>query len=554
MRKFETLLSLSVVVLGLSVFSPAVAAQTSSSLRNPRTTGEFRIAGKVVNALTDAPLTRARVTVADINHPQKALSTIAAEGGRFEFHALAAGKYVLNGAKRGFISAAYDEHERFSTAIVTGAGLDTDHLVLRLFPSASLGGTVLDEGGEPVRHASVSLYREDREEGVRYTHNVQTAITDDQGWYEFSPLQMGTYFVSATATPWYAVHQVSSSAGQAGTKPAADRSLDVAYPEVYYKDATEPDGALPISLRGGDHLEADLHLNPVPALHLIYRMASAEPFAFSPPALERPGFGEMDSAPVSWESVSPGLYESDGVPPGTWAVRIPGTSPDRPTLDFNLDLREDGQEIDASKGEPEGHLKASVRMVGGEKPPPEFTVGLRNRNLGVWERQQVDSRGEVEFQSVPPGTFEVLVFAPRRAYSLVHISLGAQQTTGDRIRVPAGRSLEVSLLVAGSTMRVEGVAERNGQPVAGAMVVLVPRDPESNRTLFRRDQSDLDGSFSLLNVIPGSYSIVAIANGWDLDWASPAVIRAYTGRATTITVRDNQGSIHLPDAVVVEAR
>jgi hypothetical protein len=137
---------------------------------------------------------------------------------------------------------------------------------------------------------------------------------------------------------------------------------------------------------------------------------------------------------------------------------------------------------------------------------------------------------------------------------VVGISSEGAETAGDRINVPAGRSLMVSLRVAGSSANVEGIAERNGQPVAGAMVVLVPKDAESNRTLFRRDQSDLDGSFSLLNVMPGSYSIIAIANGWDLDWGSPAVIRAYARHATTLTVRDSQGPIRLPNAVEVETR
>jgi hypothetical protein len=40
----------------------------------------------------------------------------------------------------------------------------------------------------------------------------------------------------------------------------------------------------------------------------------------------------------------------------------------------------------------------------------------------------------------------------------------------------------------------------------------------ATRDLFRRDQSDLDGTFSLHGVIPGTYTVVAIDNGWDLDW------------------------------------
>jgi hypothetical protein len=94
-----------------------------------------------------------------------------------------------------------------------------------------------------------------------------------------------------------------------------------------------------------------------------------------------------------------------------------------------------------------------------------------------------------------------------------------------------------------------------GQAAPGAMVVLVPKNPESNRQLFRRDQSDLDGSFDLQSVIPGSYTIVAIENGWDLDWSSPGVIAHYCQHGRTVTVGDvGQRSVHLPDAVELQPR
>ena len=72
-----------------------------------------------------------------------------------------AGKYDLHGAKRGFISASYDQHEQFSTALVTGAGLETESVVLRLAPAAIIAGKVLDEAGDPVRRATVTLYYDD---------------------------------------------------------------------------------------------------------------------------------------------------------------------------------------------------------------------------------------------------------------------------------------------------------------------------------------------------------------------------------------------------------
>jgi hypothetical protein len=68
------------------------------------------------------------------------------------------------------------------------------------------------------------------------------------------------------------------------------------------------------------------------------------------------------------------------------------------------------------------------------------------------------------------------------------------------------------------------------------MIVMVPKDPDSNGELFRRDQSDLDGSFSLGTVIPFEYTIVAIENGWDLNWSQPGVIAHYlkTGRKVVV--------------------
>jgi len=48
-----------------------------------------------------------------------------------------------------------------------------------------------------------------------------------------------------------------------------------------------------------------------------------------------------------------------------------------------------------------------------------------------------------------------------------------------------------------------------------------PQDPSLNRGLFRRDQSDSDGSFSLRDAAPGKYTVVAIEDGWELEWAAP---------------------------------
>ena len=87
------------------------------------------------------------------------------------------------------------------------------------------------------------------------------------------------------------------------------------------------------------------------------------------------------------------------------------------------------------------------------------------------------------------------------------------------------------------------------------MVVLVPKNPEDNRDLFRRDQSDLDGTFALHNVVPGSYTILAIESGWDLDWSQPGVISVYAAHGRSIEV-GGQGNrtMNLGDAIEVQSK
>src|SRR6202167_4024788 len=228
-------------LLGLLTVLAWCAPQSANVSPAMAPAGSYRIAGTVVSKADRRPLARARITVRDAKDPQKFEFIITSENGKFEFNRVPAEKYSLSGAKRGFISASYDQHDQYSTAIVTGVGLDTETLLLRLAPDAVIAGKVLDETGEPVRRATVTLYFDDHSEGMDHVHQSNSAQTDDLGEYEMTPLRPGTYFLSVSGKPWYAVHPPSERAHSGSDQPeeappAVDRSLDVAYPVTYYPD------------------------------------------------------------------------------------------------------------------------------------------------------------------------------------------------------------------------------------------------------------------------------------------------------------------------------
>jgi hypothetical protein len=511
-----------------------------------------RIAGTVVNAVTGAPVPRTRVTINPVRDADKIVFVVTGDDGHFDFPGVAAGKYSLQASRRGFIPAAYDQHDQYSTAIVAGAGLDTRNLVFRLPPAAVLTGKVLDEYGEPVRNAMVRLYREDHFSGVSRIRPRQGAVTDDLGSYEFAPVDPGIYFVSVAGNPWYSVHPVSA---RADAQPGSvDPALDVAYPTTYYGDATSADEAVAIPVRGGDHIEADIHLTPVPSLHLMLHAPGSDSTSFQWPTLMKPAFDGMEFAQnVQIQPVSPGTYEMTGVPAGRYTVRTQGEGAGLEVGD--VDLSGDGQELDLSTGVPSSTVSATVRIEGETAVPRNLTVVLRSakgRNVAV---QTVDEKDGVVFSDLAPGAYEVRAGGANTAYSVLSITTPEGTSQGHTLVVAPGTSQTVTLsLIAGLTT-VEGIAKRDDKGVAGVMIVLIPKDPENRHELFRRDQSDQDGTFTLLGVVPGEYTAVAIENGWDLDWVKPAVMARYLAHGQDVTISKGAGgAFHMPAPVTVQSR
>lgn len=541
----------------------AMAAQQTANVPAAAISGgSYRIAGTVVSRTDLRPLARARVTLRDAKEPQKFQSMITAEDGKYEFTGLPPGKYSLRGAKRGFISASYDQHDQFSTAIVTGAGLDTESLVLRLAPDAVIAGRVLDEVGDPVRRAMVTLYFDDHSEGVDHIRQFSSAQTDDLGEYEMTPLMPGTYFLSVSGQPWYAVHSPSGSAPserahsesdqQDEAPPAVDRSLDVAYPVTYYPDVTEADDAMPIPIRGGEHIEADIHFNPVPSLHLLFRVPDNGNHGYNFPQLEQPAFdGSTFIQSGGGNMVSPGVLEVTGIPAGRYNLRLFG--PGQGLQMNGVDLTKDGEEVDISKADAVGSVKVSVQIPGEATLPPHLTVGLRAGSRVIAVSQSFDSKGEAELQQVAVGRYEVAVWGGGKRYSIARISAQGAEVSGHNLTVAAGSTPSVLLTLVSGSAEIQGTVTRSGKGFAGAMVVLVPRNAEVDRDLFRRDQSDLDGTFGLRGVVAGSYTLLAIDHGWDLDWSRPGVMAAYLKRGRKIEVGD-QGSRAMNVAEPIEVQ
>jgi Carboxypeptidase regulatory-like domain len=540
-----------------------VAYQEKQS--NIATTGAFRITGRVVNSMTNAPVAGAYVVINAASASNFSRTVRAGTDGSFAFTQILAGRYVLMARRKGYIEQMFLQHEQFTTAILVGPSLNSENLVFPLAPEGVISGEVTDEAGEPVQSAKMLLFREDAGNGRHMKRFKEEQNTDEEGRYRFGSLPSGDYYLAVSAEPWYAQYARSNSTWF-GTAPEAQQepetqngSLDSVYPITYYPNATEASGAAPIRMEAGGSAQADLRLVPMAALRLRVEVGTVDEQAppqiliiqtifgtYQEPVRESRGltFGRGPSEAGGnggTESLGPATLEVDGLRPGPSVVdvitggRRGASGASEVTKSMHVDLT-NGQTLDVRGISPAGVVSGMVRVEGSASPPQGVLVFLRNTSQGARFRQDVDSAGNFSFSSdeLEPGVYEVSAAAPG-GLELRSISARGTKVTGRKIEIGNAADLRLVLTLArGVSARVKGVVERGGKPALGMMVVLVP---EELRELgeYRRDQSDSDGSFSMVGVSPGKYTVIAVKD-WDLEWGKPEVIQGYLAAGTQVEV------------------
>ncbi|MGA7521020.1 MAG: carboxypeptidase-like regulatory domain-containing protein [Acidobacteriaceae bacterium] len=541
---------------GLLTAALALTALAAPAQSQPGS-ASFTISGTVRSATTGAPLDRAEVTLSTgEEYESQVAEVITAEGGAFRFDRLPAGKYSLAASRRGYVAADYQEHEGgYSTAIVTGPGLVSQGLRFNLFPTAVIDGTITDDNGDPVGGAQVTLYRQQQEGGQSKIVTADALTTEDDGTYEFDRLHAGTYYIGVSATPWYAFHAPQRTAAD-GTPLSPDQqphsSLDVAYPMTFYPNATDSASAAPIQINAGDHPELDLTLHAVPAVHIEIRLPKPDPHhGFSMPQIEQNVFGVEQFQPPHPTIYSSGdemIVDLGAVAPGHYSLRDFG--PDGPTRSTSVDLTTD-QTVDLSTAINTVDVSGKLEMATGAALPPVTMLQLAPAGGAGTMSTPASADGSFDLRTVSPGDYTVQVSTSTGPLDVIQMAASGAEVHGRRVTIGSDPVLLAAELARGSAS-ISGYARRDGKGLGGALVLLVPEHSQDNTDLFRLDQSDSDGSFSLSHVLPGNYTLIAIENGWSLEWSRPEALAPYLTRGMPLHIIGEEKNLDLPSAVDVQ--
>jgi len=200
-RRLSTTPRSLVILLGLMLIGKAAMAQPAPD--QPRTPGAGTgvIRGRVVRADSGEPLRRVQVRIdewsaADHSGPA---ATMTDDQGRYELTQLPPGRYQLKATRGDYVEVAYGQRRPFERGrpVELRVGAVLQNIDFALPPGAVVTGRVVDETGEAVARASVSLARRRYVDGERRLVAESGNSTDDRGQFRIFGVPPGDYVIVA---------------------------------------------------------------------------------------------------------------------------------------------------------------------------------------------------------------------------------------------------------------------------------------------------------------------------------------------------------------------
>jgi protocatechuate 3,4-dioxygenase beta subunit len=510
--------------------------------------GTASIEGTVTRAGTIQPLANVRVTGENLGTKTR-FTTATNPAGAFSLTGLSAGTYRLTFAARGYIEQVYGQKIDGSTwmPIEVARGVGVKDVVVRLTPTGSIEGRVLDTAGRPAVSAPVTLLRPAYDaEGKKTLSTVVVTETDDRGEYRIFWIAPGRYYLRVGGRVGF-----STGRNPIGGRISDGNKILETFAEAFYPDTPSADFAVPIEIRAGADLQSlDFRVRHTALFHIRGRVIDAQ--TGPPPADANIG---ISGDGWSWVGGSPyikdGTFEVGGLWPGSY--------------DILVFLREilDGRERRLAQATD----YASVRIVDkniddvvlrllpligvsglvfleGNPPPPGLSVRLRNTDvnrgpLPTTPTAPVNADGSFKVAQLVPGNYQVAVSDP--ALYVKQARFGGVDGVNSLLKFAGGDSsttLEITL--SPKVAQVSGtVTDTLLQPVAGARVVLVPDRGRHRRDVFKEATSDGHGRYVFTNVTPGDYKIYAWEAIESRAWYDAEVLKRFEQGARSIRLRES---------------
>lgn len=443
------------------------------------------IAGRV-SGPDGTPVSGARVQIVDDSNNRSMARFLGATSdgdGNYRLEGVPDGAAAFSAQAEGFQRAVRDLEVR--------AG--ENRLDFRLEGGHEVSGRVVDAGGQPVSGATVRLGAAgDRFPMLLRGDGQSEARSGADGSFRIAGVSTGSYDVTAD---------------KEGYAPGQLESVNVAGRLQGLELRLEAGGAVQGRLLGADLAE----------------LAGASVTAFpADPSIARTAVRLARGGQVDYQ----GQYRISGLTAGEWRVNARTESGRQAQGRVTVSTGSDAT-LDLDLG---GGFTLTGRVVRGGEAVPNVYVSVASSEAGGG-RSTTDPQGAFRIQGLKAGTYELQAMQ-------FDSGLDHQETvevTGDR-----------DILIEIATRRVSGrVVDATDQaPVPGVVVSLEATETQTDRPRFgmgRGSRSDADGAFTITDVSPGSYRLVARMEGYAPAETTVQVSNADDVDGVRLAIQPTQG-------------
>lgn len=497
------------------------------------------IAGRVVDADTGAPIAGARIAIAGPGITATSAPMATDDEGRFRRDGLAAGRYELSAAARGYVPAA----GRWAEWITVETGATEREITFRLHRGAVLAGFITDETGEPIANLAVEAIQA-VEPPARTIHlkAQQTVITDDRGYYRFWGLRAGRYLVAARPSI------ADLAAGRVEVSPAASF-----YPGVHAASqaemvtlptAAEVDG-INFSVRSGR------------LTRLSIRVVDANGHAPSDASVSITESDAGTSQALGAFPAGPGSFVSPQMPPGDYVI-LAVTGRAGPVVSYAaqpVTIPGDGADVSVElTTTPAARLSGQFSPAADASPWPRGTaVSVSSDAVSDQEARFIPGpsapdpfigavHGDGRFSTaVLPGRRTIRVTGLPPGWAVLSITLDSRDVVDRAIPFSPGDTVSRARIVV--TDRLGTVTGTVADAGATAVIFSVDRLqwPPGTRAILQAD-TDQHGRFRIPGVRPGDYLAAAVPREWSDRLRDPAFLESLAKAAEPLTVRAGEST------------
>jgi hypothetical protein len=521
----------------ISAGGAAVWAQEAS--------GGYAVRGTIVDAASGQPVARALVSLG------QDFATLTGGDGQFSFEDVPGGGYQVSVRKPGYegfgmISATVSRpgiSRQPRPPHPIRVGPDMPSLSFRILPLAVITGHVTLSTADPADGIQVMAYIRQTENGRLHWTMAGLAQTRSDGSFRIDELPAANYILYTQSSL-----DLDRAAGNA-------HGPVFGYPAVYYPGVTDPTAAGMITLRSGQKVQADIGLVRQQFFEVTAVVQLPDPSQYASFQI-LDSSGRQTQLPASYDRRTQTVTAS--VPSGSWSLAAHSFG--RELLWGRTDFQVAGAPVSlAISLLPVPHIPVNIRRdftVSADNSQPQssgpglnlFLVAaddLSMASYGGGLNSIEGSNGQSwEIRTTQPGRYWVQAQAFPPAYVNSISSGGVDLAANPLVVVPGSTPAPIDVTLRNDSGTITGDISSQSPTLAGgvsggvqmplAWVYAIPLFPTPSvlPTGFLRP----DGQFTIPNVPPGSYRVVACDSPRQIDFRSPEGLAAWSGKGQTVTV------------------